>query len=99
MSVAHRTTSPHRAKALGYYRDHRVQVRTAAGIADCRPDTVFAKVFPAPGDPSGYSAENDVTCVDGTWDCTCSPGANAYTHRLAVQMSTGWGHLDGGWSV
>ena len=89
-------TGPRRGKALGYFRDFRLRIHTAAGIDGCRPELVLAKVMPADGDPSGWSTEVNVRCVDGMWTCSGKGCGEACGHRLVVQMATGWGELDGG---
>ena len=97
MTTPTRTRSPHRERALRYLRDARVTVTYSAiqePGAD-RPDRVFATINPAPGDHSGTSVSVRVRAAGGLWDREEHPGANACAHRLAVQMVTGWGRLEG----
>lgn len=101
MTAPTRTTNPLRAKALGYLRDGRVVVRAAllGTGADHGSTHIFAIIYPAAGDRSGISVRCDVRLYDGVWGCDEHPGENSCSHRLAVQMVTGWGHLGGGWAA
>jgi hypothetical protein len=89
------TTNPLRAKALSYLRGGRVAVRAAVyEDADRPPSRVLAKVLPAVSSDSVMVA---VRFTAGIWDCDEHPGAKECSHRLAVQMVTGYGELGGGW--
>lgn len=97
MTTATRTTNPLRAKALSYLRDSRVAVRAAVYVGENeRPSRVLAKILPA---VSSDSALVTVRLTGGTWDCDEHPGPNECSHRLAVQMVTGYGDLGGGWQM
>lgn len=97
MTTTTRTKNPLRPKALAYLRE-RVQIRAAVLVSpDEPPARVLAKILPALGDQTGQSVEVTVRLVDGIWDCSDHPGPNSCSHRLAVQMPTGYGHLGGAW--
>jgi hypothetical protein len=98
MTAPTRTTNPLRAKALGYLRDSRVTVRYV-GRDEIARLMVDALISPASGDRSGISVAVGVRMLDGVWNCSDHPGANDCSHRLAVQMVTGWAHLQGRWQL
>ncbi len=97
MTAPTRTANPLRAKALTYLRDGRVAVRAVVYAGDDeRPTRVLAKILPA---VSSGSVLVTVRFTGGIWDCDEHPGANECSHRLAVQMVTGYGDLGGRWSA
>lgn len=100
MKPAARTASPHRAKALEYLRSGRVVVRAVkwGDIGQPASPWIHAVIDGERRDPTGQSVRVDVRLRDGWWNCDEHPGRNDCAHRLAVQMVTGHGHLDGRWS-
>lgn len=98
--TATRTASPHRAKALGYLRDGRVTVwSTGAPKPGAKAISVRATISRAPGDRTGLSVPVHVVLMEEVWDCDEHPGDNGCAHRLAVQMVTGHGRLEGRWAA
>lgn len=91
-------TNPLRAKALDYYRSNRLSIWWLTGATNTHPaDEIHAHILPAPGDPTGMSVRVPVGLKNGRWYCNEHPGANACSHRLAVQMATGHESTEGRW--
>ncbi|WP_261569335.1 hypothetical protein [Frankia gtarii] len=89
--------SPLRPKALAYMRSERVAILVREPDRTGFVGRIRATIAPADGDRSGVSVPVEVSYAAGRWTCTDHPGHNSCSHRLAVQMVTGYGELGGAW--
>ncbi|MCK9928107.1 hypothetical protein MXD62_13145 [Frankia sp. Mgl5] len=94
--------NPWRTKALDYLRSSRVIVLALSRRnLNLPPDSVIADIAPA-DDAHGLSVRVRVTLDEYRWECGEHPIRNGWegcSHRLAVQMVTGWAELGGRWDA
>lgn len=92
--------NPYRTKALNYLRSGRVNVRWSGWEHLNGPVTIVrAIILPADQGQWGFSVPVEVELNNGRWTCDEHRGENSCAHRLAVQMVTGHGHLEGRWTA
>lgn len=93
------TANPYRAKALSYLRSGRVLVWSVGAPLAGDPAIGVRAVIRAAADMSGQSVPVRVALFETFWNCEEHPGENSCAHRLAVQMVTGHGQLEGRWTA